>query len=347
MAVNIKDVARQSGVSVATVSRALRNTPGVAPQTRQRVTQSAVALGYVMARTSAGRSTRQGYRARVLLPAVNTWFFSTVLAQLGKTLMARDTTMDIQVLDAPAQRIPFFATQAGRCQADAFIVVGMTLTRYERSVLHRLPVPVAGLHTLPAPGMQVGLDDVALGCAAAEHLTQLGHRRMAVIASRPGSPVPHFVSQRRSSGFWQRVVQEGLQEIPGAEVCGLDTSAGGAAAMVDLLRLNPAPTGVFVHSDDMALGALAAARAGGVRVPEDLSIVSVDNNPAAVPFGLTTFDQHVEEQARATAELVLAALAERNAWSSESDQASVSREPELLLRSSTAPVPDAHLAQAC
>jgi DNA-binding LacI/PurR family transcriptional regulator len=339
MSAKIADVARACGVSMATVSRALRNTPGVSPATRSQVQAAAQELGYVMMPSSAGRSLGASHRVAITMLGLNTWFFGETLTWLTRRFAEVGLAVEVHVVDHAAARRTFFATQATRTRVFGMVLVGLTLSPYELKALEGMRAPCVGLHTNLPAGSSVHIDDLALGRAAAAHLIGLGHRRLAMICSAPSESSPaHQVSRRRSVGFWQVVAETGLDASDELQVSGLDTPSGGATAMARLLSLSPFPSAVFVHSDEMALGALATARAAGLDVPQDLSLVSVDDHPLAAVFDLTTFRQDVKAQAMATADLLLDLIHQTR----QPMQPEVA-DPYLIIRHTTAHFPPAGL----
>ena len=332
MSAKIADVARACGVSMATVSRALRNTPGVSPATRSKVEAAAQELGYVMLASSAGRSLGASHRVAITMPSLNTWFFGETLTWLTHRFAEVGLAVEVHVVDDAAARRAFFATQVTRTRAVGMVLVGLTLSPYELTALDGMRAPCVGLHANLPAGRSVEVDDLALGRAAAAHLIGLGHRRLAMICSAPSeSATAHQVSRRRSVGFWQVVAEAGLDAGDEGQACGLDTPSGGADAMARLLSLTPFPSGVFVHSDEMALGALATAKAAGLAVPQELSLISVDDHPLAAVFDLTTFRQDVKAQAIATAELLLNLIHRAH----QPTQPQVA-DPQLVIRRTTA-----------
>lgn len=191
----ITDVASAAGVSVATVSRALRNLPGVAEETRTRVVQAARRLGYVMAPMSVGRSFGAQACVAVVTPRLGTWFFSSLVASLAARLADFDLVCELHVLAAEADRSRFFACAPLSRRVRGVVVVGMTLTGQELASITSLRVPLVGVHSnLPRPCVQ--LDDGAMARCAVDHLIGLGHTRIAMICSVGGAGSDRAVPDR-------------------------------------------------------------------------------------------------------------------------------------------------------
>lgn len=333
MATTIKDVAEAAGVSIATVSRSLRNLSGVSASTRERVHQAAQALGYVMAPLPIGRSATALSRCAVVVPTLGTWFFGSMVGAVVSRLEELSCLTQLHVITDQAARNRFFACAPLRRRVHGVVVIGMSLNHYELASLGSLNVPVVGVHTnLPRPS--VTLDDAALAKCAVDHLIGLGHRRIAMIASDCSASPVHVVAGLRSTGFQQAMRAAGLPVDPGLLIATDDTSAGGVRAMSAILARSELPTAVFAHTDELAFGALATLRGAGLRVPEDLSVIGIDNSRLAAAFQLTTVAQCVGEQGVEAAELLVASLRSRG----ELPAGPVSRRaPELVVRASTAP----------
>ena len=180
----------------------------------------------------------------------------------------------------------------------------------------------------------VHVDDHRIGAMATRHLLDLGHERIALIGGLVDDPMRFPVPVRRRLGYRSALEENDVPVRPGYEVSGNFSMAGGSEAMMQLLALPEPPTAVFAMSDEMAFGALGAIWRAGLQVPQDLSIVGVDNHEFATVVGLSTVHQQVSEHGAAAARLVLEDL--------RVDDAPMARheiDVELTLRTSTAPPP--------
>jgi LacI family repressor for deo operon, udp, cdd, tsx, nupC, and nupG len=335
----ITDVATQAGVSVATVSRALRNLPGVAHATRERVVAAATELGYVMAPMSIGHSVGMQRRVAVVVPQLSTWFFGTMVAALISQLTEFGLLSELHVLGDAAERNAFFACAPMRRRVCGVVVVGMSVSQYQLNSLQSLGVPLVGVHSnLPPPN--VVADDAGMGRLAVDHLVGLGHRRIAMIVSEAGEPVNHFVPQERSRGYQESLRNVGLPVDHSLVLCGGDTVEGGAKAMTLLLARPQLPTAVFVHSDEMAFGALSVLRGCGLQVPGDVSIISIDDSRLAPAFQLNSVAQDVEAQGHQAAELLARAMAAGSQTRPIPPAEQHPPAPFLVIRGSTAPPSD-------
>jgi LacI family transcriptional regulator, repressor for deo operon, udp, cdd, tsx, nupC, and nupG len=333
----IKDVAAVAGVSIATVSRSLRNLSGVSDATRERVHEAARTLDYVMAPLPIGRAATALSRIAVVVPTVDTWFFGSMVGAVVARLEGLSCVSELYVLADQPARNRFFACAPLRRRVHGVVVIGMSLNRYEIASLHSLDASVVGVHTnLPGPGVR--LDDVALARCAVDHLIGLGHRRIAMIASDCSATPVHVVAGMRSQGYRQALRAAGIPFDPELTVTSDDTSVGGVRAMSALVARPALPTAVFAHTDELAFGAMATLRGTGLRVPEDVSVVAVDNSRLAAAFQLTTVAQSIGDQGARAAELVVASM--RSDGGRGADPAPAGQAPELVVRTSTAPPRD-------
>ncbi len=304
----IEDVAEAAGVSVATVSRALRDLPNVATSTRLRVEQFAQQLNYRAdpnaSRLAAGRSGA----VAMAVPVFNSWYFSEIVA--GAEAVFADAGYDVLIsaIPGPHRRALFVSQTAYQRRADGIIMVDLAMGQGERDVLLRAGVPTVttGAKSADFPG--VIIDNVAVGRTAATHLAGLGHQRIALIAGQNEDPLHFTVPEDRQRGFERELEAREIFFDPSLEAAGNFSVAGGYEAMVGLLKLDHPPTAVFAMSDEMAFGAIQAAREYGLGVPEDLSIMGVDDHDLAAAFGLTTISQQVDHQGPLAARLLLALL---------------------------------------
>jgi LacI family repressor for deo operon, udp, cdd, tsx, nupC, and nupG len=331
----IEDVAAEAGVSAATVSRAMRDLPNVAPSTRARVRAAAERLQY-RADPNASRLAAGRTRAvAVAVPVVNTWYFSEVVAAAEAVLA--DAGYDVLVISTPTPaRRTAFVVQAGRQRrVDGVIVVDLALAPDEIDALVRSGVPgvTSGFRTGSFPS--VTTDNVAIGHVATSHLLGLGHERVGLITGQAEDPLHFSVPDDRLRGYRTALEKQGLAADPALEQSGNFSVEGGREAVQSMLDLADPPTAVLALSDEMAFGAVAAIRARGLRVPEDVSVLGVDDHDLAQIMDLTTVRQPVDRQGSTAARLLIAEL-EGDGGGRPAD---VELPTELVVRGSTGPAP--------
>lgn len=334
MVASIEDVARRAGVSIATVSRALRGLPDVATSTRDRVLSAAAELNYVAspfaARLASGRTSTIG----LVVPYVNRWFFAEVISTVESALRASGFDLLLYNLGDTAGRTRFFDVMPMRKRVDGVLVASVVLDEPEFEALAELNRPV-GLLGLQRPGvLSAGIDDVAAARSAVEHLLALGHRRIGLLGGDTDDPMRFTPPLHRRTGYHDALIAAGITPDPALEELGFFTVKQGAAAARRLLAVPDPPTALFAESDEMAYGALREAARAGLRVPEDLAVMGFDDQPFAELMDLSSVRQPVADQALDVTTRLLALIAGNESVDLTRDCASV-LPTELVLRAST------------
>jgi LacI family repressor for deo operon, udp, cdd, tsx, nupC, and nupG len=309
--INMKDVAARAGVGMATVSRALSGSQGVSDPTRRRVLAAADELGYVVSPAASNLARGATKRVAIVVPHLSYWICAAMVESLEIRLRREGFDILIyQVEDAEA-RHRFFADLPARRKVDAVIVVCLPVNSDELERLNLM-----GVQLLAAGGQMVSypfvcINDVEAVRQAVDHLVLLGHTRIAMIDA-VDSEMPDWPTRSvRAEGFRRALA---ARNLPVDEALLLSSPWGGeaaAGAMAQLLSLPDPPTAVFAHSDEVALGAMRTLRRAGLRVPEDVSVIGIDDNPVAALTDLTTIRQPVAEIATRAADLLVDLLAGR------------------------------------
>ncbi|MGH8861461.1 MAG: LacI family DNA-binding transcriptional regulator [Jatrophihabitantaceae bacterium] len=335
MAASIEDVARLAGVSIATVSRALRGLPDVASTTRHRVIEAAAELDYVAspfaARLASGRTATVG----VVVPFVNRWFFAEVIDTVETSLRKAGFDLLLYNLGDESGRAKFFDVLPMRKRVDAVLVASLVLSDEEIAALQSLHTPVGLLGFERAGFLSTRIDDVASARAAVGHLTDLGHRRIALIGGDTDDPMRFTPPLHRADGYREALAAVGIANDPALEVLGYFTVEGGEQACRTLMELAERPTAIFAESDEMAYGAMRAMRRLGLRVPEDIAIIGFDDHPTAELMDLSTVRQPVAEQALDVGTRLLAAIAAEGKAANGSVTGDVVLPTEVIIRGST------------
>jgi LacI family repressor for deo operon, udp, cdd, tsx, nupC, and nupG len=328
------DVAARAGVSIATVSRALRDVPGVDPRTRERVRAIADELAYVVSPEASRLSRKETGRVAVVVPKIDVWFYSAMLAGVETVLRAADLDVLVYQVDGEAQRSRFFHDLPARRKVDAVVLIALPVLAEEERRLELLGVQVivAGGQLRDYPHVRV--DDHQVALLALGHLIGLGHTRIGMLRTGDTEGTRWSSDVERSRGYRDAVVAAGLElrdDYLVTRPFGVTAGADG----IDLLRgLDDPPTAVFCYSDEVAFGAIHQLLRHGVRIPEEMSLIGVDGHPMAELFGLTTVLQRVDEQARLAGAMVLGML--RGDVEGD-DGSSIVLEPMLVVRGTTGP----------
>lgn len=274
--VTLAAIAASAGVSVATVSKVLNGRTDVSPSTRSLVRSLLTEHGYV--RPSSRRHPAETATIVELRLAGELCAYTTEIIK-GAIEAGGATGATVVITDGKpvAGGGPWQGDAAGR---RAVIVLAATLTPAELAALSgsRLPtVVVDPLSPQGTPMISIGSTNFAGGMSATRHLLALGHRRIAYL----GGPATAASNQARMHGYRAAMQAAGVP-IPAEYVRTAGFRyAGGVEEGAALLDLRPAPTAVFAACDQIALGAVHAARAHGLRVPDDLSVVGFDDTQVA------------------------------------------------------------------
>lgn len=291
--VSLLDVARQAGVSSATVSRVINNSAPVSAVVRARVVEAAATLGYEVpaSRVTSANATRT---AAVLITDILNPFFPALIqginrearsAGIGMLLYdtSEDPVIEQQVLKALAER-----------DLDGVIVCGSRISNEELiNFSNRYKVPLVvinrNLHCAEIPCVRIDFEKAVYH--AARHLLSLGHTRIAYLAG----PSNTEVSIARKQGLEKALNEAGLEFRSEWLTNSFPNVAGGFQAMSSLLTLpeSERPTAVQAYNDLMALGAMQAIRAHQLRVPQDISVIGFDDIALAAHAHppLTTIEQ--------------------------------------------------------
>lgn len=332
--VSLADVAARAGVSAATVSRSLRGLSAVAPDTRQRVLEAAYELDYLTEpQDRAGSGPRR--IVAVIVPFVSRWYFGTVTASAIDHLRAHGCDVLLYHLGNPDVRDRFFSRMPLAGRVDGVLSLSMPLTEQHTLSLRALGMPLVSIGSSIPGSPSVGIDDVGAARTAVDHLLNLQHRRIGLIAGRPDDTRFEFLSSLgRRFGYEEALAAAGVEPDPGLVVDGPHGMQGGAAAMTELLGRPALPTAVLAEFDELAIGALWAVRRAGLRVPEDISFIGIDDHETSAFVDLTTIAQDVAEQGQQAARMLLQLLGVEAGTPGDGTLLVPTR---LVLRGSTAP----------
>ena len=331
----ITEVAGLAGVSTATVSRALSGNGHVSAATRERVQRAAEELGYVVSSNASSLATGRTKNVGVVIPFLNRWFYGSVVEGAQQALLSHGYDLTLYNLSGGSgERSSVFEHFLLRKRVDAVIAVSLELTPNEVTRLLDLGKPIVGIGG-PLPGVRtLSVDDIAVARLATEHLISLGHRSIAHIGGTKESEMDFHLPTNRRIGYETALEAFGISVDPELFEAANFTMQGGYNAAKQLFG-NPRrrPTAVFAASDEMAIGALLAARDMGMSVPADVSIMGIDDHELAEFFGLSTVAQYPDEQGRKAVEILMDQL---HPGTREKGSLNTPLGFDLVVRSSTA-----------
>ncbi len=305
MSITSHDVARLAGVSQPTVSRALRDQPGVSPQTRARVRSAARQLGHVTMQTGRALATRQTSKIGIVSAELSNPFYPALLGPLHAAFVERGyrTTLFTDRADEPFEAAPLLDGSLD----GAVLTTSRTDSALPGELLRRgVPFVMVNRTVDGARGDSCFGDNVAGGREVADFMVRLGHRRIGAIMG----PEETSTGRDRTLGFRARLLEAGVAWDPARLVRGPFAAETGHAALRELMRATRPPTAIFCGNDVIALGALNAASELGIAVPEQLTLVGFDNIPmSSWPIvGLTTMSVDLGEMAASAAGLLVSRM---------------------------------------
>ncbi len=314
MSVTIRDVAKQAGVGLATVSRVINNSPLVSVATREKVNQVIAELDYRPNPTARRLSLGKTLTIAVVTPFFTRPAFVERLRGIHTSLIDTDYDLVLYNVETTERRDTYMRSVPRRERADGVLIVSLPPRNEDLDNLAACPVPIVMIdanHPSLTMLNRIVIDDVSGGRRATEHLIALGHRRIAYLSDTFETPFNFTASFDRFRGYRQALEQAGLPYRPDYQVAGEHSHAMARQLALDLLRLPDPPTAIFAASDTQALGVLEAAQVLGLRVPEQLSVVGYDDIEVAEYLGLTTMRQQLFESGRRGVALLMDAIAGR------------------------------------
>lgn len=274
----LKDVAADAGVSIATAARVLNGDPElrVRPATRQRVLAAAASLDYRPNRVASGLRTRRTGTIALVLPDPQNLAWGETLRGVERAAAEREYVVVVADAHGPtldARQLTHFVLEG---RMDGLLVAFATIVDELVAQIARHGLPLVPINSRSAiVDGSVTMDDASAGSLAIEHLVGLGHTRIGFLAGRTDTDV----GRRREAGYREAMARHGLAVderwvIPG------DYTERQAALSAGIALAEPdRPTAIFAVNLQSALGLLAAARDRGLRVPDELSVVTIDDHP--------------------------------------------------------------------
>lgn len=242
-------------------------------------------------------------------PVARGWYFTAVSEGAQDALSAGGyDILRYGLTDVETSRRRVIDTQLLRKRVDGLIVLSLPLTAAEVAALGVMGRPVIVVGPVMSGLPSVRIDDVEVGRLGTQHLVDLGHRRIAFVGGNPDDHLGFPVAPDRQQGYQEVLCAAGVEVDPSLTVPAKFTTAAGVSAWTALGRCDPLPSAVVAASDEIAMGLIYAARRAGVRVPEDLSVIGVDDHDLAWLFDLTTVAQPVRDQGRIAARTLLEQL---------------------------------------
>lgn len=310
MRATIKDVAKKSGVSIATVSRAFNQCEKVDRLTRERVLAVAGSLKYSPSAAARSLSTRRTETIALLLPDLFGEFFSEIIRGVDEAVQGQG--YHLVVSSSHNDRIEIGAalhTMRGR--VDGLIVMSPNIDAetLNANLPPTLPVVLLNCQVDDDSFDALNIDNYQGSLDLVRHLIGHGHSRIAIIKGNENN----LDANERLRGYHDALAEAKLPRVPAYEVDGDFSEASGFTAVERLLRIGTRPTAIFASNDSMAIGALSALRAQGISVPTDIAMGSFDDIPVAkyLKPSLTTVSVNIHQLGKVAVARLVDALEQR------------------------------------
>jgi DNA-binding LacI/PurR family transcriptional regulator len=336
MQATIKDVAREAGVSKATVSKFLNGAPYVADRTGQRIAAAIELLQFEPNRVAQGLSRRRSHCIGVIVANIVNPFYAELIRGVEDVTAAKDYTLLLASTDGEPRKERLIVQAMRQRQVDGIVFASVRMADREVTKLARdgTQVILASRNLKDAEVDYVVVDSLRGAEMAVDHLLGHGHVRIAYV----GGPQTIVNFQERLRGYRDALARAGITPDPALCISTekLSVDAGSTAAH-QLMALPEPPTAVFAATDNLAFGVLRACHRAGWAVPRQLAIIGFDN----VPFGeialvpLTSVDGHGFGIGQHAARLLIDRIVTANAKAPDSaERVRMIIEPRLCIRSS-------------
>lgn len=280
MNVTIYDVAREASVSMATVSRVVNGNPNVKPATRKKVLEVIERLGYRPNAVARGLASKKTTTVGVIIPDISNIFY----AELARGIEDIATMYKYNIILSNSDQnkdkeIRLIHTMLGK-QVDGLVFMGGRITKEHVEEFERSPVPVVLAGSLE-PTEQIPSVNIHYREAAVDVinlLTEKGHKNIAFI----DGPLDDTISQYVLEGYKEGLASANLPLVDELVVDGDYTYESGIEAWHKLETASVKPTAVFANGDEMALGVIHGAQDSGVKIPEELEVISFESTKLAL-----------------------------------------------------------------
>lgn len=273
--VSIKDIARAAKVSHSTVSRALRGSPLVNPETRELIRRIAAEKGYSPSAVARSLVTRRTNTIGVVVTSIADPFVGEVVSGIESQMLERGYSVILATCHAEPDREIRAVRGFQERRVDGILVTASRVGALYRQMLEETHAPIVLINNQHAGefAWHVSIDNPAGARLMTGHLIGLGHRRIGYIGDRFGL----HSDDERLAGYRARLEEGRIPFAPELIAYGDGRAESGLEAMRQLLDLPEPPTAVFCYNDMQAFGAMRAVRERGLRVPADISIGGFDD----------------------------------------------------------------------
>lgn len=321
--ITIKDIAKQCGVGISTVSRALNNHPDINPETRKRILEVIEETGFIPNNSARNLRRTDARCIAVLVKGITNPFFSNMIRIIEEETQRNKYALVLRHVEAQEDEIDVALELEKEKRLRGIVFLGGTFDHSEEKI-NKLKVPFI-FSTVGIPSTEcidvskiifsnIAVDDRLESKRMTDYLLDLGHRKIALITERSELPIGRL----RTEGYRKAYDERGLS-VPEELICYVQedidhySMENGYLTAKKLLASGREVTAIYAVSDSLAIGACRAVLEAGKRIPEDISVAGYDGIEMGEYYNpkLTTIKQPVEEIAKKTIRLLLDVIAER------------------------------------
>ena len=334
MALRMKDIAEELGLSIVTISKVLRNHPDISHETRERVMKKVAASDYQPNILARSLVTGRSFLIGLVVPDLLHPFFAEIAKALSSAVRDEGYSLLISSSEEDPEMETLEIRQLLARKIDAIIVASSANTGDSFTHLreNKQPVLLIDRNFGNPSDTFVGIDDRESGRLATEHLINMGCRRVAHISGRGNS-----TGLQRLQGYRDALVAHDMpytakSVIQGASVDTNSTEQGSEAASL-LLKGKRRPDGIFCYNDPLAIGAMKTILAAGLRIPEDIALIGCGNlhYDDCLKVPLSSIDQQTRTLGETAGRIVLEMISKKGARPPEI----VVLKPSLVVRASS------------
>ncbi|WP_147805254.1 catabolite control protein A [Alkalicoccus halolimnae] len=281
MNVTIYDVAREAGVSMATVSRVVNGNPNVKPTTRKRVVEAIDELGYRPNAVARGLASKKTTTVGVIIPDISSIFFSELARGIEDIATMYKYNIILSNSDQNKEKEIHLINTLLEKQVDGIVFMGGEITKEHEETFKKSPVPIVLSATIDEkkefPSVNIDYNQAAFDAVSA--IIRQGHTRIGMLSGTLEDPINGY---QKFAGYKRALQEADIELDDNLVVIGDYTHDSGLEAMEQFLKLENRPTALFASTDEMALGLIHGAQDAGFKIPDDFEIIGFDNTRLAM-----------------------------------------------------------------
>jgi LacI family transcriptional regulator len=330
----MKHIALDLGLSLATVSKVMRNKDDISDKTRKLVLERAKALNYKPNLAARALVTGRTYLIGLVVPDMFHTYFAQIANSLSRALLKKGYCLTVSISDENPDLEREILDHLLAWRPDALIIASATRQSEQIARIQKTGMPLILVDRcfLDLAANYVGVDNEIVGCMATEHLISVGCRRIAHLRGPGTSP-----GIGRLNGYLKTLAKYRIKSpigyVSAMEMTDVPSRENGVMLMKRLLALRPTPDAVFCYNDPMAVGAVDAILAAGLRVPDDVAVIGSGNlyYGAELRVPLSSIDQQAASIGERIAQLALSLVKSKRPMKPKTFVI----QPQLVVRAST------------